>query len=159
VLFLDEPTSGVDPLARRHFWSILTWLAREHGVAILLSTHHMAEAELCDHLVLLFDGRVVADASPQQMKSELQQQAGQMLELRCGAPALGLQALLDAGYRDAALHGHVVRLTARDPAADERRIVELFTARGLALQWLHRRALGMEEVFVQRVAALQGSGP
>ncbi|MCW5657232.1 MAG: ABC transporter ATP-binding protein [Burkholderiaceae bacterium] len=157
VLFLDEPTSGVDPLARRHFWSILTWLAREHGVAILLSTHHMAEAELCDHLVLMFDGRVAADASPQQMKRELQQQAGQLLEVHCAVPAAGVLALREAGYRDAVLHGHAARLMTRDPATDERRIAELFAAQGLALLSLQRRPVDMEEVFVQRVAALQGA--
>ncbi|MFZ5542266.1 MAG: ATP-binding cassette domain-containing protein [Pseudomonadota bacterium] len=76
VLFLDEPTSGVDPLGRRRFWSILWQLAREEQVAVLLSTHHLTEAELCDHLVLLYDGRVVADATPAQMKQRLQRQLG-----------------------------------------------------------------------------------
>jgi ABC-2 type transport system ATP-binding protein len=76
VLFLDEPTSGVDPLGRRRFWNILSWLAREERVAILLTTHHMAEADLCDHVVLLFDGRVVADASPAVLKRRLREQAG-----------------------------------------------------------------------------------
>ncbi|HEX6363031.1 MAG TPA: ATP-binding cassette domain-containing protein [Albitalea sp.] len=69
VLFLDEPTAGVDPLGRREFWNILSWLARGEGVAILLSTHHMVEAELCDRLVLMHEGRVVADDTPQALKN------------------------------------------------------------------------------------------
>jgi ABC-2 type transport system ATP-binding protein len=76
VLFLDEPTSGVDALGRRQFWNLLWWLARDEGVAILLSTHHLVEADLCDHLVLLFEGRVVADATPAQMKQQLQHELG-----------------------------------------------------------------------------------
>jgi len=157
VLFLDEPTSGVDPLGRRHFWSILTWLAREQGVAILLTTHHMAEAELCDHLVLMFDGRVVADATPQRMKLELQQQAGQLIELRCDDPQRALEALLAAGHADAVLHGRGVRLTVSDGA--QARIAALLRSRGIALHGVLPRELGMEDVFVRRVSALQEARP
>jgi ABC-2 type transport system ATP-binding protein len=71
VLFLDEPTAGVDPLGRREFWNLLAGLARDEGVAILLTTHHMAEAEHCDRLVLMHEGRVVADASPAVLKRTL----------------------------------------------------------------------------------------
>jgi ABC-type multidrug transport system ATPase subunit len=65
VLFLDEPTSGVDPIGRRMFWDILFHLSRREGVAILVTTHYMSEAEHCDHLALMYAGRVVADASPE----------------------------------------------------------------------------------------------
>ncbi|MDE3050337.1 MAG: ABC transporter ATP-binding protein, partial [Nitrospirota bacterium] len=61
VLFLDEPTSGVDPIGRRHFWDILSRLAREEGVAILITTHYMSEAEHCDNLALMYAGRIVAE--------------------------------------------------------------------------------------------------
>ncbi|WP_312854530.1 ATP-binding cassette domain-containing protein [Paludibacterium denitrificans] len=54
VLFLDEPTSGVDPLGRRAFWDILFNLSRVDGVAMLVTTHYMSEAEHCDHLALMF---------------------------------------------------------------------------------------------------------
>ena len=64
VLFLDEPTSGVDPIGRRRFWEILVRLARSDGVAILVTTHYMSEAEHCDHLALMYAGRMIADASP-----------------------------------------------------------------------------------------------
>ena len=155
VLFLDEPTSGVDALGRRHFWNILSWLAREERVAILLSTHHMAEAELCDHLVLLFDGHVVADASPAELKRQLQQQAGQLLELRCDAPSRAVQLLHEAGHRDAALHGRGVLLMAPDPLQAEARIAALLGAQKIALHAVLRREIGMEDVFVRRVGALQ----
>ncbi|HJV96833.1 MAG TPA: ABC transporter ATP-binding protein, partial [Albitalea sp.] len=155
VLFLDEPTSGVDPLGRRHFWNILSWLAREEGVAILLTTHHMAEAELCDHLVLLFDGRVVADATPAEMKRSLQQQAGQLLEIRCDVPQRALQLLQRAGHDDAVLHGHGIRLMARDPGQARSHISALLGEQQIALHAVLPRELGMEDVFVRRVGALQ----
>jgi ABC-type multidrug transport system ATPase subunit len=159
VLFLDEPTSGVDPLGRRHFWNILSWLAREEQVAILLSTHHMAEAELCDHLVLLFDGRVVADASPAELKRRLQQRSGQLLEVRCDAPSRALQLLREAGHDDAALHGRGVLLMAPDLQQAESRIAALLGAQNIALHAVLPREIGMEEVFVRQVGALQDQGP
>lgn len=155
VLFLDEPTSGVDPLGRRHFWSILSWLAREEHVAILLSTHHMAEADLCDHLVLLFDGRVVADASPAALKQGLRQEVGDPLEIRCDDPAGALQVLREAGYADATLHGRSVLLMAPDRPQAEQRIAALLTARQVGLHAVLPRDIGMEDVFVRRVGALQ----
>jgi len=157
VLFLDEPTSGVDPLGRRHFWNILSWLARQEQVAILLSTHHMAEAELCDHLVLLFDGRVVADASPDELKRQLRQRSGELLEVRCDDPARALQLLREAGHADAALHGRGLLLMTSERPQAERRIAALLEAQHITLQAITPREIGMEEVFVRRVGELQGA--
>ena len=78
VLFLDEPTSGVDPLGRRHFWDILSRLAMEEGVAILITTHYMSEAEHCDHLALMYAGRIVAEGSPAAMKDQVEHEAGHL---------------------------------------------------------------------------------
>jgi ABC-2 type transport system ATP-binding protein len=68
VLFLDEPTSGVDPIGRRRFWDILFGLAREDGVAILVTTHYMSEAEQCDRVALMYAGRLVDAAPPAALK-------------------------------------------------------------------------------------------
>ena len=67
VLFLDEPTSGVDPLARRDFWAQINSLA-EQGVTVLVTTHFMEEAEYCDRLVIMADGRMLAEGTPEEMK-------------------------------------------------------------------------------------------
>ncbi|MDE1942178.1 MAG: ABC transporter ATP-binding protein [Betaproteobacteria bacterium] len=69
ILFLDEPTSGVDPLARREFWSQINGLA-ESGVTILVTTHFMEEAEYCDELVLMSQGEILAQGSPQAIRSQ-----------------------------------------------------------------------------------------
>ncbi|MBN6739549.1 ABC transporter ATP-binding protein [Acidithiobacillus sp. MC6.1] len=69
ILFLDEPTSGVDPLARREFWQRINALA-EGGVTVLITTHFMDEAEYCDHLVLMSLGEVLAQGSPQEIRDQ-----------------------------------------------------------------------------------------
>lgn len=68
VLFLDEPTSGVDPLARREFWKQINSLA-DQGVTVLVTTHFMEEAEYCDRLVIMAEGRVLAEGTPEDMKN------------------------------------------------------------------------------------------
>ena len=68
VLFLDEPTSGVDPLARREFWAQINSLA-EQGVTVLVTTHFMEEAEYCDRLVIMAAGRILSMGDPTAIKT------------------------------------------------------------------------------------------
>jgi ABC-2 type transport system ATP-binding protein len=68
ILFLDEPTSGVDPLARREFWRRITVLA-EQGVTVIITTHFMEEAEYCDRIVILDAGRLLAQGTPAEVRS------------------------------------------------------------------------------------------
>jgi ABC-2 type transport system ATP-binding protein len=78
VLFLDEPTSGVDPLARREMWSLIRQLAN-NGTAILVTTHFLEEAEYCNKLGFMAAGELVTEGSPSKIKSE---QPGQLYEIR-----------------------------------------------------------------------------
>jgi ABC-type multidrug transport system ATPase subunit len=155
VLFLDEPTSGVDPIGRRVFWDILFHLSRNDGVAILVTTHYMSEAEHCDHLALMFAGKVVADASPEAMKAAVAREAGQLLELRVDRPAPAQAALRAAGYASATLHGRAVHLLSKDVDGDRTRLPTLLASAGVAVQSVVLRPLSMEDVFVQRVTALE----
>ncbi len=77
ILFLDEPTSGVDPLARRQFWRLIRDFARE-GTAILVTTHYLEEAENCNRMGFMVAGEIVAQGSPSQIKA---QQPGQLIEM------------------------------------------------------------------------------
>jgi ABC-2 type transport system ATP-binding protein len=155
ILFLDEPTSGVDPLGRRKFWEILFRLSREDGVAILVTTHYMSEAEHCDHLALMFAGHIVADASPQAMKDQVGAEAGQLLEITTDRPAIALEQLVRNGYPDAALYGRRVHVLCRQPDRDRQEISRLLRAAGAGLRSVNPQPLSMEDVFVYRVTALE----
>jgi ABC-2 type transport system ATP-binding protein len=82
VLFLDEPTSGVDPLARRAFWKVINSFA-DRGVAILVTTHYLEEAEQCNRLGLMVAGELVAQGTPTGLKAE---QHGHLIELITDQP-------------------------------------------------------------------------
>jgi ABC-2 type transport system ATP-binding protein len=77
ILFLDEPTSGADPLARREFWRRITALA-EQGVTIIVTTHFMEEAEYCDHIAILAGGRILAHGTPAEVRSKAHVEEGRM---------------------------------------------------------------------------------
>jgi len=93
VLFLDEPTSGVDPLARRQFWRLIEDFARQ-GTAVLVTTHYLEEAEHCNRMGFMVAGEVVTQGSPSQVKAE---QPGSLLEVAC-SPTQAASDLLKTQY-------------------------------------------------------------
>lgn len=155
ILFLDEPTSGVDPLGRRRFWDILFRLSRQEGVALLITTHAMSEAEHCDRLALMYAGKIVADGSPGEMTRQLETEIGPILEVSTDAPLEALDFLRNAGMERATLHGRRIHLPAPDSRSMGDRVREILKGTGVRLLGLTERPLTMEDVFVYRVSALE----
>jgi ABC-2 type transport system ATP-binding protein len=157
VIFLDEPTSGVDPVGRRQFWDILFRLSREDRVAILVTTHYMNEAEHCDRLALMYAGRIVANASPEQLKRDVEHEAGELVEIALDAPARAIPVLADAGF-DPVVFGRHVHVLAQDPARDIPRARAALDHADVRVRSIAQRPLSMEDVFVYRVTALERHG-
>lgn len=155
VLFLDEPTSGVDPIGRRRFWEILSYVSRQEGVAILVTTHYMSEAEHCDRLALMYAGRVVAEGPPAEMKRQVEEEAGRLCEAITDHPGSAVAALQQAGFSGAALFGTRVHVFCRDLIQDQERARQAIESRGLTVHSIRARPLGLEDVFVYKMAALE----
>lgn len=155
VLFLDEPTSGVDLVGRRRFWEILSRLAREEGVAILITTHYLSEAEHCDHLALMHAGRMVAEGSPSEMKRRVEEEVGQLLEVTTDQPVLAMTHLKQAGFADVALFGTRLRLLSAQPESDEFRLRRALSASGTPVRSITTKPLSLEDVFVHHIATLE----
>jgi len=150
VLFLDEPTNGVDPVSRRDFWRILYQLVRE-GVTIFVSTAYLDEAERCNRLALLHRGRLLGVGTPDEIKAMM---PGALLEVRTAAPRR-TAALLRAELTEASvgLFGDRVHLVARDAPRAEARARELIAAAGFAIVSIRLIEPSLEDVFVSVVAA------
>ncbi|MDO8843992.1 ATP-binding cassette domain-containing protein [Methylicorpusculum sp.] len=159
VLFLDEPTSGVDPIGRRHFWEILMHLANVEQVAILVTTHYMSEAEHCDHLALMYAGRVIADDTPGNMIQALQDEAGQLLNITTDQPLQALALFEKSDFKGVALFGRHIHLLAQDRDTAEKKIRELLDKESIKLLNLSADAPSLEDVFVYRVLALENQEP
>lgn len=149
VLFLDEPTNGVDPVSRRDFWRILYQLVRE-GVTIFVSTAYLDEAERCNRLALLHQGRLLGVGTPDEIKAMM---PGALLEVRTSAPRR-TAALLREQLAEGAvgLFGDRVHLATRDAARAETHARELITAAGFELLSIRPIEPSLEDVFVSVVA-------
>ncbi|WDQ18543.1 ATP-binding cassette domain-containing protein [Rhodopirellula sp. P2] len=155
VLFLDEPTSGVDPIGRRRLWDIIFDLSRNEGVAILVTTHYMSEAEHCDHIAMMYAGRVFADASPSELKASLRNESGQLLEVTTDNPLAALEVLESEGFPGVSLFGKRIHFLASDPSVAEQRVRDALRKSNIEVLSVLEQPLTMEDVFVNRVLALE----
>ena len=153
MIFLDEPTSGVDVLGRRQFWDILIRLAKTEGVAILVTTHYMTEAEHCDDLALMYAGRVVAAGTPRQLRDELQQEVGTPLGLVTSSPLQALRVAHQNGFERAALFGRSLRILTQQATQDDSRLRELLAANQIEVLAAQPESVTMEDVFVHSIYA------
>jgi ABC-2 type transport system ATP-binding protein len=149
VLFLDEPTSGVDPIARGAFWGLIHDLS-ETGHTIFVSTHYMDEAEYCHRLALMYRGKVIALGTPAELKSGLTTHS--LLQLDTGAPLDTMRALEGVvGVVDVAVFGGGLHVTVDDPDATVARIREAL--HGIEIRRLEKIDPSMEDVFVAMIEA------
>jgi len=156
VLFLDEPTSGVDPLARRAFWRMINKLA-DMGTAILVTTHYLEEAEQCNRLGFMVAGELVAEGTPSGIKH---QQGGHLIEFVVDQPQRAADLLKQSMDRwRVSLFGyrlHVV--TDEDAAAGTRSVTERLRQAGIAVQDVHEEPFSLEDVFIAVVEKARAHG-
>lgn len=151
ILFLDEPTSGVDPINRRRFWDLIYELS-EQGVTVFVTTHYMDEAENCNRLGLLYRGELIACGTPEQLKSEWMQ--GTVWEILCDRPQ---DAMIDLegqpGIQDVSLFGLSLHVVMEDDPSAEQRIFHLLDKNGYRVDRIERIPPSLENIFV---ALIQG---
>jgi drug efflux transport system ATP-binding protein len=156
VLFLDEPTSGVDPLARRAFWSMINQLANA-GSAILVTTHYLEESEQCSRLGMMVAGELVAEGSPSQLKS---QQKGHLIEFVVDQPQRAADVLKQQweSWR-VSLFGDRLHIIA-DGAVDStvRQVKAALEENGIQVVSAREERFSMEDVFISVVAQAQQRG-
>ncbi len=146
ILFLDEPTSGVDPIARRSFWSLIYELS-DGGHTIFVSTHYMDEAEYCHRLALMYRGKIIALGTPPDLKERLQSHA--LMSLDSSDPLESMKALeAQEGILDVAVFGGGLHVSVQDPEAAHSRIRNALRERGITIKRLELIQPSMEDVFV-----------
>ena len=154
ILFLDEPTSGVDPRSRRSFWELVNTLS-ERGTTIFVSTHYMEEAEYCHRLALMNRGMLVALDAPAALRRSMQEP---ILEIHADPPARAVESLLGAeGIVDAAMFGRTVHAVVADVQAARRTIAARLGSSGVRVGEMREIAPTLEDVFVARIRAAGGA--
>jgi ABC-2 type transport system ATP-binding protein len=148
VLFLDEPTSGVEPEARRRFWELIHHLAAD-GVTILVSTHYMEEAEYCNRIALINAGHLVASGGPGELRRR--ELGGVLYEMECAAAGAALPVLQQVpGVIDATIFGDKLHVLLHDAEAAAG-LQPLLTQQSIESGPPRAITPSLEDVFVQLV--------
>ncbi|MEW5976989.1 MAG: ABC transporter ATP-binding protein [Acidobacteriota bacterium] len=146
IVFLDEPTSGVDPVARRHFWDLI-YRFSEAGQTVFVTTHYMDEAEYCHRLALMHRGRIIALGGAAELKQTLKSRT--LMHLDSSDLVETMRALEDVtAVTDVAVFGSGLHLTVHDAEAAEAGVRRVLTGRHIAIQRLEVIEPSMEDVFV-----------
>jgi ABC-2 type transport system ATP-binding protein len=154
VLFLDEPTSGVDPVARRTFWDLIAEMAGR-GTTVFVSTHYMEEAENCHRLALLNRGRLIALDSPGALRERVVEP---ILRVRTDHAPLAVGTLAGVeGVVDAAMFGRAVHVTVEEAATGADVVRRALEGAGRRVDAVERIAPSLEDVFVSLVRAEGGA--
>jgi ABC-2 type transport system ATP-binding protein len=147
MLFLDEPTAGVDPVSRREFWDLIYEMAGQ-DVSVLATTHYMDEAEYCNMIGMMYRGQLIALDDPDSLKEKME---GVLLEIECDHPNQAVALADEApGVIDAAMHGILVHVLIENEKV-ERKVTRLFKQNGIAVNRMEVVLPSLEDVFISMV--------
>ena len=144
ILFLDEPTSGVDPISRRNFWSMIYGMSKE-GTTVFVTTHYMDEADYCDRLALIYRGRIIAEGTPAELRQEHMKKDVLEIEVDKTVDAVGI---LSGSRYEAAVFGSLIHSTVDDSETAAREIRSLLEKAGIRVSKIAKIAPSLEDVFV-----------
>jgi ABC-2 type transport system ATP-binding protein len=148
-LFLDEPTAGVDAISRRVLWDLVYDLA-EHGTTILVTTHYMDEAENCKRIAFIYQGKLVAEGTPFEIKRA--QVHAQVVEVECQPLDIALTTLREAKlFDEVALYGSTVHLLAPDAAQKIDAARQLLEAKHVRVERAEQIEPSLEDAFIARL--------
>lgn len=151
IIFLDEPTSGVDPNSRRQFWDLIYDLVNR-GVTVFVTTHYMDEAEYCDRIALIYHGEIIAEGTPDTLKTQLMQE--DVLEVSCQQPQDAMEEIRKlTGVKEVALFGTRLHVVADDGATVAGSLNDILPKKGFPVERIEKIVPSMEDVFVSLIEA------
>lgn len=151
VLFLDEPTSGVDPASRRNFWNLIYDMSRK-GTTVFVTTHYMDEAEYCNRLALIYKGEIIAIGTPLELKEKYMKK--DILELDID-DVIGAMKILSENKIDNAVFGSLLHLTVNNAEEDMIKIKNMLNAGNIKINKIEKIAPTLEDVFVNLIEEKQ----
>ena len=155
IVFLDEPTSGVDPISRRRFWELIYEMATE-GVTVFVTTHYMEEAEFCNRLALIYRGKMVALGTPSELKQKSMK--GELLLVECEPLGTAMDLLRSMpGVLDVAVFGSALHLVVSRAETVEPQIRSHLTGGGIQVTKIEKIRPTLEDVFVALTRGSDGA--
>jgi ABC-2 type transport system ATP-binding protein len=155
IIFLDEPTSGVDPISRRQFWELIHAMAAD-GVTVFVTTHYMEEAEYCNRLALIYRGKMVALGTPTELKQNAMR--GELVLIECEPLGRAVELLQSApGVLDAAVFGSALHVVVENADKSIPQIRSYLIERGTKVSKVERIRASLEDVFVSLTSAAKAA--
>jgi ABC-2 type transport system ATP-binding protein len=149
MIFLDEPTSGVDPITRANFWAVIKELAKG-GVTVFVTTHYMDEAENCDRMTLIYKGTIIAMGTPEEMKTKFMED--EILDISVENSENWVDRIKTAkSVKDAILFGAGLHVVVKDSDIASAAIADLFKAGGISKFTINKIKPSLEDVFVSAI--------
>jgi len=154
ILFLDEPTGGVDPISRRNFWELINQLS-EQGVTILVTTHFLDEAEYCNDIILIDAGRLIASGSPTELKT--QHIADPILEVSTDNPVEALEEIRSRSWAvEVSVFGTKLHVIVEDEGKGKELITQALRRRNISVSRIERITPSLEDVFLYLLSEKSG---
>jgi ABC-2 type transport system ATP-binding protein len=147
ILFLDEPTTGVDPVSRRDFWKILSGLIKE-GITILMSTPYLDEAERCNHVALMNKGKILGLDTPQNIKKSIDRE---VIEIVCPEARKAYKIIKGEPGLETQLFGDRIDIVVKNSEARLNNILDLFNQKGISVTNYRVIPPSLENVFIHLV--------
>jgi ABC-2 type transport system ATP-binding protein len=144
IIFLDEPTSGVDPLSRRNFWNMIYQMAQE-GITVFVTTHYMDEADYCDRLALIYRGKIIAEGTPHELREVFMKR--DVLEIEASPFVEAMEILHDKGI-ETAIFGTLLHATVDNAVSSIPHIREVLENEGIKVSRVEEISPSLEDVFV-----------
>lgn len=156
IVFLDEPTGGVDPVSRRQFWALINDLA-EDGMTVFITTHYLDETEFCNDIRLIHAGQIIAGGSPFDLKKKYLGYS--ILEVDVSQPVLAMEILEKYSWvRGTAIFGRLIHVNVESEAEARRLIPEILAKSGINVRKIDRVNPSIEDVFISEIESSQVSG-
>src|SRR4030095_14879967 len=151
IVFLDEPTGGVDPISRKNFWDLINDLSHS-GITVFVTTHYLDEAEFCNRIMMIDSGKIIAGGSPNELKTKYL--TNPIIEVDSSAPDVAIRILDNIEWiKNTAYFGEYIHMTLNTDESDEikKRIAQIqaeLTKNGIVVNRIERIAASLEDVFV-----------
>jgi ABC-2 type transport system ATP-binding protein len=146
IVFLDEPTSGVDPIARRNFWNLITEFAQQ-GITLLVTTHYLEEAEYCNNIILMDSGKIIANGTAQELKTNFLKKT--VLEISCSKPVVAIEILERENFVDeTSIFGNRIHTVVNRHFESENKIKNILSHRDIEVFEIEKIVPTLEDVFI-----------
>lgn len=146
IVFLDEPTSGVDPISRRSFWELINDLS-EAGTTVFVTTHYLEEAEFCNNIILINAGKLIAEGNPKELKTEYLK--NDIIDVECSNSVKALEILEKEIYvNETSIFGNNLHLIVNDKYKNEKQIKSILFENNIDTKRINKIVPTLEDVFI-----------